>query len=366
MGHQVRVVHNIVSFPRIVYFFASFFKSIIASKLGTKINFKKVKLDLRYQIDGVEVLRFPMFKYLPHGRYPNKEIEKQINKIRIANEKDGFRPDIIIGHWTNPQLELLPKLKKLYNSKTCLIFHDKGANFRDKYKEEGNLLLAQIDVIGFRSNVIKKHIETNIGSFTKSFLCYSGVSNIFLGNDKTKLVNEKVDNFVFIGDFFARKNPVILLQALNEAYQDQPFNLDYVGTGYEQKKIIATAKKLNQLSKVKFRGQLKQEQIKELLFDTDCFIMLSKNETLGLVYLEAMAMGCITICSKDEGIDGIIIHGKNGFLCEEGNVEELANLIKKIKNLSINERKKISDNAIATVKKFTTFEVAKKYIDQII
>ncbi len=366
MGHQVRVVHNIVSFPRIIYFFASFFKEFISSKLGTKINFKKVQSDSRYVIDGIEVFRFPIFKSLPHVRYPKQQIENQLKKIKLANEIDAFIPDIIIGHWTNPQLELLPRLKELYKSKTCLIFHDKGSDFKHKYKEEGDLLLAQLDVVGYRSAVIKHDIETHVRMFPKSFICYSGLSNLFLANEKPKIIKDEIVNYVFIGDFFARKNPVILLQALANTYQDQLFNIDYVGAGYEQKKITSTAKKLKQLSRIKFHGQLSHERIKDLLFDTDCFIMLSKNETLGLVYLEAMAMGCITICARGEGIDGLIVHGENGFLCEEGNVNELAELINTIRQLSVEERTRISDNAIETMKSFSTFEVAKKYLEQII
>lgn len=366
MGHQVRVVHNIVSFPRIIYFFASFFKEFIASKLGTKINFKKVKTDSRYVIDGIEVLRLPIFKSFPHGRYPKKQIENQLKKIKLANEIDGFIPDVIIGHWTNPQIELIPALKKLYNSKSCLIFHDKAIDFNIKYKEEGKSLLDSFDLIGFRSAVIKSHIENQIKVFPKSFICYSGLSDIFLNNKNAKIIKDDIINYVFIGDFFERKNPSILLPALAKTYKDSTFNIDYVGTGYEQKKIIATAKRLKQLSRIKFHGQLTHKQIKNLLFDTDCFIMLSKNETLGLVYLEAMAMGCITVCSINEGIDGIIVHGENGFLCEEGNPDELAKLISTIKNLSVEERRRITDNAIATMSSFSTLEVAKKYLEQII
>ena len=366
MGHQVRVVHNIVSFPRILYFFASFFKEFLASKYGTKINFIKVKSDSRYLIDGIEVLRFPMFKWIPHGRYSKKQIENQLIKIKLSNEIDGFIPDIIIGHWTNPQIELIPALKKLYNAKSCLIFHDKATDFNLKYNDEGKLMLDSFDVIGYRSTVIKSHIENQIKVFPKSFLCYSGISDIFFNYEKVKKINDDLVNFVFIGDFFARKNPSILLLALAKAYKKSTFNIEYVGNGYEQKKIITTAKKLNKLSNIKFHGQLSHDQIKNVLFDTDCFILLIKNETLGLVYLEAMAMGCITICSKNEGVDGIIVHGVNGFLCEEGNVVELAELIVTIRQLSIEERRQISNNAIATMSSFSTLEVAKKYLEQII
>jgi len=65
-------------------------------------------------------------------------------------------------------------------------------------------------------------------------------------------------------------------------------------------------------------------------------------------------------------MDGIILHGDNGFLCEEGNINELAEIISTIKNLSIEDRRRISDNAIATMSSFSAQEVAKNYLSFII
>ena len=56
-----------------------------------------------------------------------------------------------------------------------------------------------------------------------------------------------------------------------------------------------------------------QIQNKELIDDRvrkECGI---QREAYGLVYLEAMARGCITIASRDEGFDGVIKDGINGF-----------------------------------------------------
>ncbi|MBI5538884.1 MAG: glycosyltransferase [Bacteroidia bacterium] len=93
--------------------------------------------------------------------------------------------------------------------------------------------------------------------------------------------------------------------------------------------------------------------------------MISKREAFGLVYLESMARGCITIGSRSEGIDGIIKHEKNGFLCEAGNEKELVQIIRQINKLTPAERKKISDNAIATAKELTDYMVALKYINAV-
>ena len=98
----------------------------------------------------------------------------------------------------------------------------------------------------------------------------------------------------------------------------------------------------------------------------DVFIMISKNETFGLVYLEAMAVGCIVVASKNEGFDGIIVDNVNGFLCDAGNVDELASVIKKIKTLSVDRLKEISSNAVATAQKLTEENVARAYLNNIL
>jgi glycosyltransferase involved in cell wall biosynthesis len=79
-----------------------------------------------------------------------------------------------------------------------------------------------------------------------------------------------------------------------------------------------------------------------------------------------MARGCITIASRNEGFDGVIVDGENGFLCEAGNAQELASIIKRINMMSPIERQAISDRAIETAKLLTDENAAKMYIDNVI
>ena len=118
--------------------------------------------------------------------------------------------------------------------------------------------------------------------------------------------------------------------------------------------------------KVHLLGRIDRASIKEYLKQSDVFIMISKNETFGLVYLEAMAMGCIPIASRDEGFDGIIRDGENGFLCEAGNVEELSMILDKIYHMTPTELQEISCRAIDTATQLTDKKVAKAYIEDII
>lgn len=94
--------------------------------------------------------------------------------------------------------------------------------------------------------------------------------------------------------------------------------------------------------------------------------MISKAEIFGLVYLEAMAKGCIVIASRNEGIDGIIKDGVNGFLCKAGNVDELSSIISKIKSMSQDELCAISKSAVETAREMTDYKVAERYINSVI
>ena len=113
-------------------------------------------------------------------------------------------------------------------------------------------------------------------------------------------------------------------------------------------------------------GHIKREKIKDMYDAADCMIMISRNEAYGLVYLEAMARGCIVIASRREGIDGIIEDGKNGFLCNAGDVDDLVDTIHRINTLLPTERYIISNNAINTAKRLSDRNAAKMYLDDVI
>jgi glycosyltransferase involved in cell wall biosynthesis len=79
-----------------------------------------------------------------------------------------------------------------------------------------------------------------------------------------------------------------------------------------------------------------------------------------------MAKGCIVIGTEGQGIDGIVKHGENGFLCKARDLDGLAELIKHIINLSQPRLQQISSKAIATAMELTDKKVAEHYINAIL
>ena len=61
-------------------------------------------------------------------------------------------------------------------------------------------------------------------------------------------------------------------------------------------------------------------------------------------------------------MDGVIINGTNGFLCNAGDPFALKNIIDKINNMTNDELTDISRNAIKTAMSLTDKKVAATYI----
>ena len=365
MGYDVKVIHYQVVYPAVFYLVAKLFGDLIASKTGNIVFVNKEKGDKHYTLDGVPIDRYPIFKWIPHGRFSQKVISEQIDKIVNKNEKVNFIPEIIIGHFSNPQLKIISTLKKYYSAHSCMIMHDNGNSIKQIYKNDYKDLMNNIDIWGYRSVPIQQGFENIFGKVRHSFLCYSGIPEkyISLSNDRKFLGDLK--SFIFIGTLIKRKNVNSISEALALTYPQKNFQLSIIGEGAEKREIVKLIEKLDINLCVKFYGKTLRDDVQKELEKADCFILISENEAFGLVYLEAMSKGCITIGSKNEGIDGIIQHGENGFLCEPGNGNELADIIRHINSLSYAERKNISQNAIETVKELTDYKAAYKYISAV-
>lgn len=364
LGYNVRVIHCPSNFPTPILWGAKLFHATLESMFNVSIRTHKLK-EIEYKIDEVTVLRFPLQKFKPHGRYKTKHIKLAAEKATRWCQKENFSPDVIIGHWVNPCAEIMESLKSHYNVPTCLVMHDAGADFDTIYKNEWQKMIANIDIIGYRSDAIKRKFEAKFGVHDKWFYCYSGIPEELCDYNVTEKSFFNISKFIFVGMLIPRKHPITLLNALRESNITN-YHLYYIGKGKQQediKKLINSDALL--ANKVSLVGRIPRLEIKKYLAEADVFAMISKNETFGLVYLEAMAAGCITIASRDEGFDGIIKDGFNGFLCEAGNKEELTSIINKINCMTPIERRLISDNARATAIQMTDKMVAKKYLDDL-
>ena len=368
LGYNVRVIHYQAVFPDIFYWPLKFFHKQILAMTGAVVYQVPDKTVQRYIMDDIPVTRIPLLKRVPHGKFIQSGIDKSIEIIFSLLENENFVPDIIVGHFHNPILEVVVKLKEKYNNaSTAIISH--GANYQlpRLYGKRLPDLVSKIDCWGFRSNPIKREFEHYVGVVAKSFMCYSGVPEEFISSNNSHHFESKIHKYLYVGSLIKRKHPAALLLALNAAHPQGDFEIKYVGgDGDEEKKIRQYAKRLNLKKNVQILGKIPREKIIELYDQSDCMMMISEDEAYGLVYLEAMARGCLTIASYNEGFDGVIENGKNGFLCNAGDWKKLADVIKGIQDMTSADKQQVSENAIATAKWLTDRNAAKMYIEDVI
>lgn len=358
MGYSVRVIFNYNVYSRIFYPFMHLFRKQMSNIFGVSIQDVYVGKHSRYEKDGIIVDRLPIFKTKPGGGFSDKVIEQQEQAIVEILEKDGFKPDFVLGHFTHPNLELVAKLKERYLAKGTISLH--GAE--TGYSEKDATLFNKVDMIGYRSYPTKWAFEKLYGE-KPFFMCPSGVPGKFITQPRDFAC--PVSKFIYVGTFMRRKYASCLIPAIARTYGKEPFTITYIGDGDDKGQIIKKAKDNDCSEKVHFTGRISRDEIWKHLDTAEVFIMISKIETFGLVYLEAMARGCIVVASKNEGMDGIIEDGVNGFLCEAGNEEELQSIIQRIKLLTSSQLHAISVESIKTAKKYTDHNVAAEYIKAI-
>lgn len=364
-GHTIHVFHLESVFPKVFYLLGKLFKKKLDSRLGHLVP-TQVPKEYDEIKDGVRVTHISLKKTKPHGRFSKKQIDRAFDLISSCIGKENL-PDCFVGHWDNPQLELLHLLKEKYKRPSCIVYHsNRFSHLLNCYGEDTEALTKDIDLVGFRNVTAQKSYEKLFGVPAHTFIAASGVSKPFIlaGESFEKKIKE-VRSFVFVGALIQRKYPTIVIDALHQSYQQEPFKITYIGEGDDNKMVTQRFEELGCKGDLIFTGRIPREEVIQHLKESDVFVMISKSEVFGLVYLEAMALGCITIGARHEGIDGIIEDGVNGFLCKAGDADELASVIDRIRKMSSVELNAISQKAKDTARFYTDVNVAKNYIDEL-
>lgn len=368
LGYNVLVINSKSTYLPFFYNLPKPIYKYTEKYFGSAVSRDAPRTNKEYLYEGIKVKRICIKKYIPRMDYTFKNIRKHYDDISSYLNCIKFKPDYILGHWDSPTLLLVPFFRKSYhNSIISVVMHGipylSINNGDNKYSEA----LQHLDVVGFRSTTSMKMFSELFPNVNKrKFVCYSGIPDSFIKENSKRQLKKNfssvVWNYIYVGLLIDRKFPDIVLEALINTERNNQFNFTLIGEGAVDDKIKKIAHRSNVSGNVALLGRLPRNIVFENMTKAQCFIMISRNEVFGLVYLEAMLAGCIVIASRNEGIDGIIIDGYNGFLCEAGNITELEEIIHKLRSMPISILEEISRNAIETARNFSDSKVAKEYI----
>lgn len=124
------------------------------------------------------------------------------------------------------------------------------------------------------------------------------------------------------------KSVDLVIKAFNKAFEkNTPVRLTIAGDGIARNSLESLVSELGETERISFFGRYTKEQAKEIFADSDAFVLTSKVETFGIVYLEALSNGIPCIATKGQGAEDIITES-NGFKVEYGDIDELADRMK--------------------------------------
>lgn len=365
LGHEVRVVHSRSVFPAPFYPLARMLRSAVVRWFRTDfIPFHRLKGALAYRHEGVDVLSLPIFKWFPHVRFLGPTIRKHARVIHERMAQQEFTPDVILCHFLNPQLPLISALKAYYPvARTSLVIHEDPRIIAGLFGRRTDALLDAVDRIGFRNREMKDRFVQEHGEGRGLFICPSGVPERYLlpAVPAAKFRSE-VLSLCFVGMLIPLKNVDVLIQAAGLAFPQKDFHLRIVGDGLLRSDLEALVERLGLGGCITFEGQRSRDEVQAILADADLFVMVSKPEAFGLSYLEAMAKGCLTIGTRGQGIDGVIVHGENGFLCDARDVDGLRDTLLAVREMSHEQRRSIAERALQTANSLSEGRVAVSYL----
>lgn len=364
LGHNVIVIHS----PNRIFYFTYYLPASIREKLkartGNEFPDKSMLKKGELPYDGVTVFRRPVFKLIPRSLSNDKLVSNCASDVSAFLMMKDFMPDLIVGHWETPVIQLINLLSKQYNCKKSIVLH--GNAYANRYPKQMREFLKDFDAIGTRSKVSSEELQNLLGLSKQPFVCYSGIPDSYVDlykPDYTKF-QYPIRRFIYVGTLIERKNCDSLIKALANQ-ENKDWHLDIVGDGADKQKLVDLAKELKVEERIVFHGKVPREKVVELMQKAQCFVMNSRDEVFGLVYLEAMLANCVTVASLKEGMDGIITDGKNGFLVNAGDVDELTLTIHKIQQMKNDDARAMAESGYKTACCFTDSSVANRYLESI-
>ncbi|MGM0839846.1 MAG: N-acetyl-alpha-D-glucosaminyl L-malate synthase BshA [Bacillota bacterium] len=329
--------------------------------ITSSIPFRLNKMYHNIYFHQVEVSQYSVFQYPPYDI-------ALANKMAEITERENL--DILHVHYAIPHAvcAILGKqmsgkdvkiVTTLHGTDITVLGYDPSLTGAIRFGiEKSDVVTAVSSALVKQTNDLiqpDKDIQT-VYNFIDERV-YKAVDSQHLRNEYGIRDNEKV--IIHVSNFRGVKRVKDVVAAFNLIQSEIPAKLLLVGDGPEMTVICRQVGELGLEDRVLFLG--KQDNLEELYSLSDIKLLLSEKESFGLVALEAMACGVPSIGTNVGGIPEVIEDGYNGYICEVGNVAQVAEkslLLLKDETL----HKELSEHALLTARtKFHSSKIVEEY-----
>jgi teichuronic acid biosynthesis glycosyltransferase TuaC len=173
------------------------------------------------------------------------------------------------------------------------------------------------------SGRVQEAVKTGTAVDIHSAIVYNGVDPNLFSHDPRGEDGSELE-ILTVGNLLRSKGHESVLRALGSLKSSFPqLRCRFIGEGPDRDRLQALSRDLGIAQRVEFAGRKSRAEVAEAMRRCSVFVLPSRNEGLGCVYLEAMSCGKPAIGCRGQGIDEVIDHGKNGWLIPADGLEQL-------------------------------------------
>ncbi|WP_195264036.1 glycosyltransferase [Clostridium sp. 1001275B_160808_H3] len=311
----------------------------------------KEKMGLSYDVEeGLKTYRYKNFNYLPKNPLMFKVFNRRLEKLYKEIVKKEGKVDLIhcqSSFWAGISANYI---SQKYNIPLIITEHsslEKAVYIKESYKpliKESYLEADQLIAVG---NGLKKEISKFCGrKDIKVIHNLIPIENFYLSKNKNS-------NFTFFSLAFleGEKGMDTLIRSYAKYFKGTDSKLLIGGDGSQKEFLIKLCEDLKVKNQVEFLGALSRKEVSHYMSKCDSFVLASKYETFGVVYIEALASGKAIIGTYNGGAEDII-NSKNGLIVKVDDVDELGNAMKYImKNINSYNAEDIRKDCISKFSK---------------
>lgn len=161
----------------------------------------------------------------------------------------------------------------------------------------------------------------------------NGIPDSAFGKYDSGLIKKKygLNRYIlFIGRMYHEKAPTHLVSALSKIHDDfKDLKVVFIGPDQgEAEKVKGMAQDLGLGDRIVYAGKVTEKEKLELLSGCNIFVLPSKFEAQGIVFVEAWAQRKPVIGTRVGGVAYVVSDGETGLLYDYGDLEALAKHIR--------------------------------------
>lgn len=339
--------------------------------VGEWLNYEELS---HTQIQGVEVFRAKYFCPFKHGIEGHKEtfakgIIKLWNKYMV-NES----VDIIHAHccvWAG-----YAAMKLSHKTGVPYVVTEHATLFqlhKDTISDANDKIIKQVFRSASKVICVSKAFAELLNEYTQNIEIIGNVIDCEQFKIRNSVEADKGSNVEFLTVCYMeeeaqlyKKGLDILIKAWAKVVSRYPnARLIIGGGGKAKEKVVEWTREYQVAESVTFLGALERNNVVQQMQSCDCFVLPSRYETFGVVYIEAMACGKPVIAVANGGPDDFV-NEFNGILIQPENEQELIEaLTKMIEEISGKTEKYQADKIASYVEEKFSYQAIANQLEKL-